>query len=85
MGRLQDRVAAITGAGQGIGLADAERFLAEGAKVVVAEIDEERAASAMRRLEDQGEAVFVRTDISDDAKLVTGQVLCVVGGSCMPS
>ena len=45
MGRLQDKVAIITGAGQGIGLAYAERFLAEGAKVVVAEINEERAAA----------------------------------------
>ncbi|MCJ7673299.1 MAG: SDR family oxidoreductase [Acidimicrobiia bacterium] len=63
--RLQDRVAIITGAGQGIGLAYAERFLAEGAKVVVAELSEERAASAMKTLEGKGEAVFVRTDISD--------------------
>ena len=46
MGRLQDKVAIITGAGQGIGLAYAERFLAEGAKVVVAELVEERAAWA---------------------------------------
>jgi 3-oxoacyl-[acyl-carrier protein] reductase len=67
MGRLQDKVAVITGAGQGIGLAYAERFLAEGAKVVVAEIDEERAATAMRRLDGQGEAVFVRTDIADES------------------
>jgi 3-oxoacyl-[acyl-carrier protein] reductase len=67
MGRLQDRVAVITGAGQGIGLAYAERFLAEGAKVVVAEIDEARAESAMRRLAGRGDAVFVRTDIADEA------------------
>jgi 3-oxoacyl-[acyl-carrier protein] reductase len=64
-GRLQDRVAVITGAGQGIGLAYAERFLAEGAKVVVAELSEERAASAMESLTGKGDAVFVRTDISD--------------------
>ena len=64
-GRLQDRVAVITGAGQGIGLAYAERFLAEGAKVVVAELSEERAASAMEALAGTGDAVFVRTDISD--------------------
>ena len=44
VGRLEDKVAIITGAGQGIGLAYAERFLAEGAKVVVAEVVEERAA-----------------------------------------
>jgi 3alpha(or 20beta)-hydroxysteroid dehydrogenase len=47
MGRLEDKVAIITGAGQGIGLAYAQRFLAEGAKVVVAEVVEERAAGAI--------------------------------------
>jgi 3-oxoacyl-[acyl-carrier protein] reductase len=67
MGRLEDRVAVITGAGQGIGLAYAERFLDEGAKVVVAEINEDRARSAMQHLEGKGDAEFVRTDISDEA------------------
>ena len=66
MGRLQDKVAIITGAGQGIGLAYAERFLAEGARVVVAEINEERAESAMKQLTGQGDVVFQRTDISDE-------------------
>jgi 3-oxoacyl-[acyl-carrier protein] reductase len=66
MGRLEDRVAVITGAGQGIGLAYAERFLQEGAKVVVAEINEDRARSAMRHLDGKGEVEFVRTDISDE-------------------
>jgi 3-oxoacyl-[acyl-carrier protein] reductase len=66
MGRLEDKVAIITGAGQGIGLAYAERFLAEGAKVVVAEINEDRAASAMKELESQGEVIFVQTDISKE-------------------
>jgi 3-oxoacyl-[acyl-carrier protein] reductase len=66
MGRLDDKVAIITGAGQGIGLAYAERFLAEGAKVVVAELDETRAASAMARLAGQGDATFVKTDISSE-------------------
>src|SRR3954454_24425008 len=66
MGRLQDKVAIVTGAGQGIGLAYAERFLAEGAKVVVAEINEERAASAMKQLEGGGDVVFQLTDISNE-------------------
>src|SRR6476469_6194020 len=66
MGRLEDKVALITGAGQGIGLAYAERFLAEGAKVVVAEINEDRAASAMKQLEGTGDVIFQRTDISDE-------------------
>jgi 3-oxoacyl-[acyl-carrier protein] reductase len=66
MGRLEDRVAVITGAGQGIGLAYAKRFLEEGAKVCVAEINEDRAASAMEQLEKLGETAFVQTDISDE-------------------
>ncbi len=66
MGRLQDKVAIITGAGQGIGLAYAQRFLAEGAKVVVAEINEERAAAGMSVLEGQGDALLVQTDVSDE-------------------
>jgi 3-oxoacyl-[acyl-carrier protein] reductase len=65
VGRLQDKVAIVTGAGQGIGLAYAERFLAEGAKVVVAELSEERAERAMKQLDGQGEASFVPTDISN--------------------
>jgi 3-oxoacyl-[acyl-carrier protein] reductase len=65
-GRLADRVAIITGAGQGIGLAYAKRFLEEGAKVVVAEIDEERAERAMKELAGLGPSVYVRTDISDE-------------------
>jgi 3-oxoacyl-[acyl-carrier protein] reductase len=66
MGRLEDKVAIITGAGQGIGLAYALRFLAEGAKVVVAEINEERADSAMKQLKGKGDVAFQRTDISDE-------------------
>ena len=67
MGRLDDQVAIITGAGQGIGLAYAQRFLDEGAKVVVAEINEERAAAGMRTLAGKGDVQFVPTDISDEA------------------
>ncbi|HEV2310900.1 MAG TPA: SDR family oxidoreductase, partial [Acidimicrobiia bacterium] len=66
MGRLEDRVAVITGSGQGIGLAYAERFLQEGAKVVVAEINEDRARSAMKHLEGKGDVEFVKTDISSE-------------------
>ncbi len=42
------------------------RFLAEGAKVVVAEINEERAAAGMKTLEGKGEVLLVPTDISDE-------------------
>jgi 3-oxoacyl-[acyl-carrier protein] reductase len=63
-GRLQDRVAIITGAGQGIGLAYAQRFLDEGAKVVVAEVNAERGKAGMDALQGKGEAILVETDIS---------------------
>jgi 3-oxoacyl-[acyl-carrier protein] reductase len=66
MGRLQDKVAIVTGAGQGIGLAYAERFLAEGAKVVVAEINSERAETAMKTLDGLGDVIFVKTDIASE-------------------
>ena len=41
MGRLEDRVAVVTGAGEGIGRGIARRFAAEGACVVVAELQPE--------------------------------------------
>ena len=67
--KLQDRVAVITGAAQGIGRACAERFLAEGAKVVIAEIDEARGALVAGEIaaEHAGGAVFVRTDVCSKA------------------
>jgi 3-oxoacyl-[acyl-carrier protein] reductase len=65
MGRLDGRIAIITGAGQGIGLAYARRFLDEGAKVVVAEVDPQRGAEGMAALAGSGDALLVETDISD--------------------
>jgi NAD(P)-dependent dehydrogenase (short-subunit alcohol dehydrogenase family) len=72
MGRLQDRVAVITGAGDGIGEGIARRFAAEGAKVLVAELNEaagERVANDLR--ETFGvDAVAQRTDVSDKAQVL---------------
>jgi 3-oxoacyl-[acyl-carrier protein] reductase len=69
-GRLDGKVAIITGAGQGIGLAYAHRFCAEGAKVVVAEINPERAAAGITSLGDAGygedRVRLVATDISEE-------------------
>jgi len=64
MSRLAGKVAVITGAGSGIGRAAAKRFVAEGAKVVAAEIDAGLGAASAG--EAGAEARFVRTDVTDD-------------------
>ncbi len=66
--RLKGKNAIVTGAGAGIGRATAIRFAEEGAKVMVAELDEasgQATAEAIRRA--GGEASFCRTDVSDAA------------------
>ncbi|MEO8602831.1 MAG: SDR family oxidoreductase [bacterium] len=66
--RLKDKVAIITGAGQGIGEAYAIRFAAEGAKVVVADINAEKGQAVAAAI--GGAAVFEKVDVSseDDTK-----------------
>ena len=67
MGRLQDRVAVITGAGDGIGRGIARRFAAEGAKVLVAEIVDAKgeAVAAELREEFGAEAAFLHIDVCE--------------------
>src|SRR5262245_16253450 len=62
MQRLRDRVAVITGAAGGIGLATARRFAEEGAKVVCADLDEDGGAKAA----DEVGGMFVRADVSSE-------------------
>ncbi len=72
MGRLQDRVAIITGAGDGIGHGIARRFAAEGAKVVVAELNGPKGEAVAKELRDDftTEAIAVRTDVGSKDDVV---------------
>jgi len=70
MTRLKDRVAIVTGAANGIGLACAARFAQEGATVVLADLAEEAGEKAAASLRASGaKAVFVRADVTRRADI----------------
>ncbi len=63
---LKDKSVIITGAARGIGYACAERFIGDGAKVVLADIDEKGGENAARTLAGgNGDAIFVTCDVGD--------------------
>ncbi|MDK3258528.1 3-oxoacyl-ACP reductase [Blastococcus capsensis] len=62
MQRLEGRVAVVTGGGSGIGLASVRRLASEGARVVIADVDEQAGKSAA----DEVGGLFVRTDVTSE-------------------
>ncbi len=65
MGKLDGKVALVTGGAQGIGRACAERLLADGARIVVMDKNAEHGADTVRALDPGGaNAAFVSGDVS---------------------
>jgi len=66
-GRLSDKVAVITGGTSGMGLASVELFVAEGARVVVGDIQDGAGRELQARFPDK--VLYQRTDVTDDAAI----------------
>ena len=66
-GRLEGKVALITGGCSGIGLGSLELFVAEGAKVVCADIQDEKGSALQQRFE--GRVRYAHCDVTDEAQI----------------
>src|SRR5215470_3804952 len=64
-GRVEGKVALVTGGASGIGRATALTFAREGARLIIADMNEEGGQQTVHMITEQGgEAIFVRTDVS---------------------
>ena len=70
MDRFQGKVVIMTGGSRGIGLETSKAFAQEGARVVVASIDEQRGKAAVDELTEMGaEAIFTQTDVTQQEQV----------------
>ncbi|MPZ61456.1 MAG: glucose 1-dehydrogenase [Propionibacteriales bacterium] len=82
--RFEDKVAIVTGGGRNVGRAVARRFVEEGARVAVVDLDPGRGKSVADELESAraGSAAFFQCDVSssEDVQRMVGQVVDAFGG-----
>lgn len=78
---LENKVAIVTGAAQGIGFAIAKRFVSDGAKVVIADIDDTKGEEAVEDLQTIGEAMYIHCNVAErlDVRNMVAETLNAYG------
>ncbi|MEF2968468.1 SDR family oxidoreductase [Paenibacillus sp. M1] len=66
MTQLQNKVAIVTGGASGIGLATVEAFIAKGAKVVIADYNEQAGKAKEQELQGKGDVTFILVNVADE-------------------
>ncbi|TYC60527.1 3-oxoacyl-ACP reductase FabG [Rhodobacterales bacterium] len=78
---LENKVAIVTGAARGIGLAVARRFVMDGAKVVLADVDDDTGEAAVEDLKGLGEAMYIHCNVAErlDVRNLVAETLNAYG------
>ncbi|MCX2725358.1 SDR family NAD(P)-dependent oxidoreductase [Roseibium salinum] len=78
---LENKVAIITGAARGIGFAVAKRFVMDGAKVVIADVDDSAGEAAAEDLKGLGEATYIHCNVAErlDVRNLVAETLNAYG------
>ncbi len=84
--KFEGKTAVITGSAQGIGRACAERLLADGANVVISDVNMARLTETAAEIGEADRVLAVRTDVTktDDASYITGETVILPKISGVP-